>query len=255
MTPVSGLKVAPVKRDLLIVAVLAAIGIAAGEIFVLTVAPFPTQGAEEAEHIDGAYVTLAVMAAPVVAVVFAALGYSVLRWRTRGRPTGDGAHVMTHGPTVAAWLLATTALTGAVIVHPGITGMLKLHPGDREPIDMVVKVESFRWMWRITYPEQGVTTTTELVLPVDKRVRFDVMSHDVLHAFWVPAFRMKIDAVPGRVTTVYATPNRLGGPQDGYSYKLQCAELCGLGHGVMHIPVRVVDEQAFAAWVAQRAAK
>lgn len=234
------------------VGILAAIGIAVGEVFVFTVAPFPTQGAEEAEHIDRAYVTLAVLAAPVVALVFAALGYSILRWRTRGRPTEDGAHVVTHGPTVAAWFLATAALTGVVIVNPGITGMLKLHPGDQERTDLVVKVEALRWMWRISYPEQGVTSTSELVLPVNQRARFDVSSVDVLHAFWVPAFRMKIDAVPGRVTTVYVTPNRLGGPEDGFSYKLQCAELCGLGHGVMHIPVRVLDEQAFAAWVAQQ---
>lgn len=240
------------KRDLLIVGVLAAVGIAIGEAFVLTVAPFPHAAAEEAEHIDGAYVTLGVLAVPVVALVFATLGYSVLRWRTRGRPTEDGAHVVTHGPTVATWFLATAALTGVVIVYPGVTGMLKLHPGDQARTDLVVKVDGVRWMWRVTYPEQNVTTTSELVLPVGKRVRFDVTSSDVLHAFWVPAFRMKIDAVPGRVTTVYATPNKLGSPEEGYSYKLQCAELCGLGHGVMRIPTRVVDEQAFAAWVAQQ---
>jgi cytochrome c oxidase subunit 2 len=239
------------KRDLLIVGVLAAIGIAIGEAFVLTVAPFPHAASEEAEHIDGAYVTLGVLAVPVVALVFATLGYSVLRWRSRGAPTEDGAHVVTHGPVVATWFLATAALTAVVIIHPGVTGMLKLHPTDRHT-DLVVKVDGMRWMWRVTYPDQQVTATSEMVLPVNKRVRFDVTSSDVLHAFWVPAFRMKVDAVPGRVTTVYATPNKLGNFEDAYSFKLQCAELCGLGHGVMHIPVRVVDDQAFAAWVAQQ---
>ncbi len=240
------------KRDLLIVGVLAAIGIAIGETFVLTVAPFPHAAAEEAEHIDGAYVTLGALAVPVVALVFATLGYSVLRWRSRGAPTQDGAHVVTHGPVVATWFLATAALTAVVIIHPGVTGMLKLGHGDHRPADLVVKVDGMRWMWRASYEGQGVTSTSEMVLPVNKRVRFDVTSSDVLHAFWVPAFRMKIDAVPGRVTTVYATPNKLGSEDEAYSFKLQCAELCGLGHGVMRIPVRVVDEQAFAAWLAQQ---
>jgi cytochrome c oxidase subunit 2 len=93
----------------------------------------------------------------------------------------------------------------------------------------------------------------EMVLPADRRVKFEVTATDVLHAFWVPAFRMKIDAVPGGVTTTYATPNVTGGRDDDIGFRLVCAELCGTGHSVMAMPVRVVEPDEFEAWVAEKA--
>jgi cytochrome c oxidase subunit 2 len=92
-----------------------------------------------------------------------------------------------------------------------------------------------------------------MVLPLGKLVRFDVTATDVLHAFWVPAFRMKIDAVPGQVTTVFARPNTTGTIEIDAGYRLQCAELCGLGHKDMWFGVRVVEQDEFDAWVAERA--
>ncbi len=89
------------------------------------------------------------------------------------------------------------------------------------------------------------------MLPMGQRVRFDVTSIDVLHAFWIPAFRMKIDAVPGMVTTVYATPDKTGTFQDDYGFRLQCAEMCGTFHSKMMLPVRVVETGEFDDWVAQ----
>ena len=118
---------------------------------------------------------------------------------------------------------------------------------------MVVQVQGGRWFWRITYPEYGVSSTEEMVLPVDKLVRFEVTSMDVLHSFWISAFRIKVDAVPGMITTTTATPNRIGSFDTDFGYRLQCAELCGLGHTVMAIPVRVVEPGQFEAWVTQQA--
>lgn len=118
--------------------------------------------------------------------------------------------------------------------------------------DLVVQVEGSRFSWKITYPQHNVTTFKELVLPVGKHVRFDVSATDVLHAFWVPAFRMKIDAVPGLPTTVYATPNKTGSFEDDSGFRLQCAELCGILHGNMTVPVRVLEQGQFDAWVAQQ---
>jgi len=97
-----------------------------------------------------------------------------------------------------------------------------------------------------------VTSYGEIVLPVDRRVRFEVTSTDVVHSFWVPAFRMKVDAVPGLTTTVYITPNRTGSLADDNGFRLQCAELCGFGHYVMGVPVRVVEQGEFEAWIAQQ---
>ena len=88
------------------------------------------------------------------------------------------------------------------------------------------------------------------MLPVDTRIKFEITSRDVLHSFWIPAFRMKIDAVPGRVTEFYVTPNRTGSLTDVSGLRAQCAELCGVGHSQMSLPVRVVDQGEFEALMA-----
>ena len=85
-------------------------------------------------------------------------------------------------------------------------------------------------------------------LPKDKPVRFDIDTKDVLHDFWVPAFRVKIDAVPGITTRLRATPTKLG------AFPVVCAELCGLGHAVMRSTAHVLTPAAFDSWLAQRKA-
>ena len=86
--------------------------------------------------------------------------------------------------------------------------------------------------------------STQLYLPEGKSVKFNVQTKDVLHDFWVPAFRLKIDAVPGITTSYRVTPNRIG------SYPVVCAELCGLGHAVMRQTAHVVSPADFDKWLA-----
>jgi cytochrome c oxidase subunit 2 len=219
---------------------------------VLTFTPFPVAGSEEATLVDDAFTILTILAVPIFAFVSAMLLYSMLRFRIRGEPTDDGPPVRTHRPLVYAWLLLTTALTIAVIIHPGITGIRELRTHNGKEVDLTVQVEGGRWFWRVTYPEHNVFSRRELVLPVHRVTRFEVTATDVLHSFWVPAFRVKIDAVPGMTTTVVATPHKLGSFNDDPNFRLQCAELCGAGHAVMRIPVRVVEQEEFDAWIAQQ---
>ncbi len=223
---------------------------ALGELLVLRLNLFPLAAADEAVIVDRAFRTLLVLAVPVFVFVLVTLGYSVLRFRSRGQPEQDGPPVRIHKPWEVFWLVWTTALTLLVIVHPGITGMRELHMKAAEPVDLVVKAEGGRWFWRVTYPELGVTTTDEIVLPVGKHVRFDVSAMDVLHSFWIPAFRIKIDAVPGMVTRIDATPTQLGSFNEDAQMRLQCAELCGLAHAQMTVPLRVVSQAEFEAWIA-----
>jgi cytochrome c oxidase subunit 2 len=77
-------------------------------------------------------------------------------------------------------------------------------------------------------------------------VKFDVVTRDVIHSFWVPAFRLKTDTVPGLTTNIRVTPNKLG------NFDIVCAELCGLGHSVMRGTTHVVTPQAFDAWLAKQ---
>ena len=221
-------------------------------VVILEFAPFPVAAAKEAVLVDRAFTTLTVMAVPVFTFVIATLVYSVFRFRSRGRPTEDGPPVYYRTPLILAWFVATTALTIVVIIHPGITGLNEIRASEREQPDIVVQMEARKWGWTASYPEQGVQSFQELVLPVDHHARFYVDSIDILHSFWIPAFRIKIDAVPGIQTRAAAEPIMLGSFAYDPNFRVQCAELCGVGHAVMRMPVRVVERAEFDAWIAQQ---
>jgi cytochrome c oxidase subunit 2 len=247
-----------VNRDTVNVFFLWLVLMALGEFVILgtDLFTYPIIGAEEGHVVDDAFFFLTALAVPVAAFVLSMLGYTFIRFRVSG-PEEDGPPVKMHRSWAIFWLVWTTGLTLFVIVHPGITGILEIrHLGSGEP-DLVVETEGSRWYWTINYPD-GVTVKTfeedaEMVLPVDSHVKFEVTSTDVLHAFWVPAFRMKVDAVPGLVTTISATTIGLGNYRDDPQYRLQCAELCGLLHNGMDVPVRVVSVAEFDAWLAEKA--
>jgi cytochrome c oxidase subunit 2 len=108
----------------------------------------------------------------------------------------------------------------------------------------VITVQGQQFNWTFDYNEGGRTfTSAQLYVPKDESVRFNVKTRDVLHDFWVPAWRMKIDAVPGITTHYRITPIRYG------TYPVVCAELCGLGHAFMRNTAHVLPKAQFAAWV------
>ena len=219
--------------------------------------PFPLAAAEEAVVVDEAFKILMVQSVPVFSFVLAALGYSVFRFRRKGEPGDpieDGPPIHSHRGVLSTWFAITTALTVLVIIFPGITGLLDLRERASEPPDQIVQLRGVRWAWLATYPEYGVTLRSgeSLVLPVDDLIKFEITSMDVLHAFWIPAFRMKIDAVPGLITTITATPNSTGTFESNYNLRLQCAELCGGDHAGMVLPIQVVERDEFEAWIADR---
>ncbi len=205
---------------------------------------------EEGMLIDGAYRTLMIMGIPVFAFVVSVLVYAVLRFRVREDDAGDATPVRGSATVYLAWLAITTLLAIAILIHPGVTGIAELRANPTA--DLVVQVTAEQWNWDYTYPQYGVTIkgAQQLVLPVDRRVRFEVTSMDVVHSFWVPAFRMKIDAVPGQTTVMYVTPVRVGTFGEDPAFRVQCAELCGTGHALMRTEVQVVEPSEFEAWIA-----
>jgi cytochrome c oxidase subunit 2 len=213
--------------------------------------PFPTKGSEEAEFVDEAFTIMSFMAAPVFGFVIAALGYSLLRFRASGTPTEDGPPVHGRGWVPKAWLGVTTALAAVVMVYPGLTGLVEIRGED--DFDYEIDVIAFQWSWIATYGDTGVrvsATTDELMLPAESRIRFSLTSQDVLHSLWIPALGPKIDAVPGLTTELFITTTEPGSPEtDLAGYRLQCAELCGLQHTEMVMPVRVLEREEFDAWL------
>jgi cytochrome c oxidase subunit 2 len=115
---------------------------------------------------------------------------------------------------------------------------------------LVVNVRAVQFAWSYEYPQEGgrAVRSTTLMLPKDRPVVFKIRSEDVIHDFWVPAFRVKVDAVPGITTEIRATPTSIG------SYPVVCAELCGLGHATMRSTATVVSSAAFERWLADQSA-
>src|SRR5262249_55161658 len=111
-----------------------------------------------------------------------------------------------------------------------------------------VRVIAHQWWWEFRYPALGVTTATDLHLPVGRSVVLSLESADVMHAFWVPALGPRWMALPERVREVALTPDREG------EYPGQCAEACGTSHAHMAVRVSVESRVAFDAWVASQAA-
>jgi cytochrome c oxidase subunit 2 len=214
---------------------------------------FPAPAAEEAVIIDDAFRILMILGLPVLAFVVAVLVYSLFRFRVRAETAEDGPPIRGSAAVYLAWLLITSGLAIAVLIHPGITGIAELRANPTA--DLIVQVSAEKWNWTYTYPEYGLTIekAEELVLPVDTRVKFEIEATDVLHSFWIPAFRMKIDAVPGKTTTLYVTPTMTGTFDDDSNLRVQCAELCGTGHARMRTSVVVTELEEFETWLAETA--
>ena len=230
--------------------------------FLAFVDVYPTVGSDEAKEADEIFRFLMILGVPVFAFVIAVLAYGVLRFRS---PGGDepGPSIRGEGWVPRVWVGITSGLAIFVIIFPGLWGVAQLREnGDDYGLgaaleDDVLQVDilGFRWAWSVEYPSlgiSGISPSQNLVLPVDRQVVFNITSSDVLHSFWVPAFRMKIDAIPGRTTRLTLTPTRTGGFITDASYRLQCAELCGLGHTDMQMNVVVLEEEEFEAWVAEQ---
>jgi cytochrome c oxidase subunit 2 len=129
--------------------------------------------------------------------------------------------------------------------------------------DMTIKATGYQWYWGYEYPDHGdfafdslmlsdeergdqprlLATDTAMVVPVDTTVRVLVTSADVIHAFAMPAFGLKIDSVPGRMNETWFKAEKTG------TFYGQCSELCGIRHAFMPIRIEVVEKEAFAAWV------
>jgi cytochrome c oxidase subunit 2 len=136
---------------------------------------------------------------------------------------------------------------------------------------MTVKVTGRQWNWDYEYPDQKIPAATStlmsesdanarnlpyklaanspMIAPVGKVVRVQVTAEDVIHSFSVPAFGIKIDAVPGRLNETWFKANRTG------VFYGQCSQLCGIDHAFMPIEVQVVTQPQFDAWVASKAPK
>ena len=231
------------------VLIASAVGIALG----LSIHWFPPAGLTQADKIDTLYDVLIIASVPVFVLVVSIIVFSVIFFRMRpGQELEDGPPI--HGNTrlEVVW----TALPAALIAGLCTYAYVVLRDIEKKPTaaqaatrEMKVKVFGEQFAWTFVYPKDvagSELTTTQLYLPIGRPVDFRLRSKDVIHDFWVPAFRLKMDAVPGIETHYRITPKRLG------NYQIVCAELCGLGHAAMRNSVTVVTPARFKQWLQQQ---
>ena len=225
-------------RVIILAVVLSLIGIA----IVLAIDWFPAQASTAAPDIDLLWDVLLIISVPIFLLVMTVAVYSVVRFRVRPGDTGDGPPI--HGNTrlEVVWVAIPFLIVTALSVY----GWVVLEDIEaKDPRAIVVNVTGQQFAWRFQYPQAGgpPIESNDLVLPLGRQVEFRIRASDVIHSFWVPAFRMKQDAVPGLVTATRVTPTKTG------SFPLVCAELCGLGHSTMRQTVRVLPDGEFTAWI------
>lgn len=120
---------------------------------------------------------------------------------------------------------------------------------DGNSTHLTVNVTGKLYWWEFEYPEQGITTAQELVVPTDERVYFNLISADIKHSFWIPSIGGKLDVNPENVNTFYLEFDQESSElEDGVFYG-KCAELCGPSHALMDFKVKSVDREEFDQWV------
>jgi cytochrome c oxidase subunit II len=186
--------------------------------------------------------------------VLALLVIVVVKFNARANPVPSRT---THNTLIeVAWTLIPVLILVGIAVP---SFRLLFQELDIPKADLTIKATGKQWYWSYAYPDNGkfefdsllaqdkqprlLGVDNEMVVPVNKVVRVQTTGADVIHSFAVPAFGIKIDAIPGRLNETWFKATKTG------MFYGQCSELCGKDHAFMPIAVRVVNDQEFASWV------
>jgi cytochrome c oxidase subunit 2 len=205
----------------------------------------PDPKTDSGEAISDLYWVVFVVCAIAFVAVESALVLFIIRFRRR-RDTPEAAEgPQIHGNTrlEVIWTLIPAAILAAIAIFT-LTRIPSVEAkGDDE---LVVRVEAHQFYWQYDYPNGGISLD-ELYVPVDRRIRLEIITHDVNHSWWVPALTGKKDAIAGQVNSLSFKPTQTG------TWEGQCAEFCGIQHAVMYTRVTVVEQSEFDTWVEQQA--
>lgn len=191
--------------------------------------------------------------------VVAEVVFFSLIFRFRRRPGASAAYVTGERKEEKRWISRPHALVIVcdVVLITGAILTWRAVKQDLPPADERVRVIAQQWAWVFVHPgpdgkldtNDDVRTVNDLHVKVDTTYHFELTSRDVVHSFSVPAFRLKQDAIPGRIVTGWFRPTRVG------TYDVQCAEICGIGHALMPARLTVETPTEHTAWYQSRSAQ
>jgi cytochrome c oxidase subunit 2 len=235
------------QRPLVLAIVAALIATAIGLVLGYTIHWFPVQASTQAHNTDKLYHVLVDASIPIFVLVVTVILYSVWQFRMRpGEELKDGPPI--HGNTrlEVFW----TTIPALILLGLVSYSFVILNDNEKKPSgvpEIQIGVTGQQFYWSYQYPPSvtggAPLSSYELYIPEGDTVYFNMRSKDVIHAFWIPAFRLQEDVVPGITTRYRATPDRLG------TYPVVCNLLCGLGHSTMRSAVHVVPPAQFRAWL------
>jgi cytochrome c oxidase subunit II len=212
------------------------------------------------DNIEWFHNLLLILITVITLFVLALLIIVMVKFNAKANPVPSRT---THNTLIeVAWTLIPVLILVTIAVPSFRLLFLEL---DIPKADLTIKATGKQWYWSYTYPDNGkfefdsllacdetrkkcteprlLTVDNEIVVPVNKVVRVQTTGADVIHSFAVPAFGIKIDAIPGRLNETWFKAEKVG------MYYGQCSELCGKDHAYMPIAVRVVSDKDFLAWV------
>jgi cytochrome c oxidase subunit 2 len=197
-----------------------------------------TGGAE----VDSLFSLMLGVATTVFVVVQGVLLYSIVRFRSRSDAEEDGPPVRGNVPLEIVW----TAIPAALVTGLALFSYTTLAATELPlPGAMTVQVTARQFSWDFYYPDRDVHSP-QLYVPRGRQVHLVMHSVDVIHAFWVPDFRVKKDLMPDRTTEARFTANTNG------TYPIVCSRLCGVGHAFMRSSVVVQEPNDFYNWLYQQ---
>lgn len=205
----------------------------------------PPGAGDRSDEINTVMWVFTFLSIPVFFMVVVFAYYSVGAWGARARPRLEGPAMLVN-PRFITWWIAISLVLVIVLYVFGLAFLAQVDAKPTGSSVLQVNVTGEQWLWNYTYPQYGNIGGSELELVVNRPTTFSITSMDVQHSFWVPAFDIKQDAVPGETTNISVTPKVIG------NYQVRCAELCGIYHSYMETPVHVVSQTDFDAWMAKQ---
>ncbi len=199
---------------------------------------FPVEASTSAQQVDWLYFGLTAMMIFFIAVVFLPIIFFSIRYRRgssadRSNPS-SGSNLLESGWTLFPLVVGLGFFSWGAILYYHI---------ERPPKETLqVQVVAKQWMWKLQH-EEGKKEINELHVPLGRDITLTMTSQDVIHSFFVPAFRVKQDVVPGRYTTEWFHPTKLG------EYHLFCAEYCGTNHSAMIGRIVVMRPEDYQEWL------
>lgn len=200
---------------------------------------FMPEASSIARPVDTLFWSMVILCAVVAIGVFVAIIFFCIRYRRGSQADRTGAHQQSLGVELTWTLVPLALFIGVFLWSLVLFAQARTPPANAQTLYVVAK----QWMWKVQHPT-GQREINTLHVPLGQPVRLTMTSQDVIHSFYIPAFRVKQDVLPGRYTQLWFTATKVG------SFPLTCAEYCGLDHSRMGGMVVVNTPADYSAWLA-----